>query len=321
MSENYGKMLDMLDLALMMQEQAGGVTLDEITEHFGVSRRTAERMRNALANYFNVAFSETVGDDRKKRFKLDSNPLRSLISVSFTKEELAACETALALMEQHSLDEKRQELAHMFQKLKAIGKPKTSLEIDVEDLLKAEGFALRPGPKLQINQEILNNLRHALLSFHVVRIEYHNKYSGKTSWNTLVPLGILYGERNHYLVAKHADGYKEQPSHFILSNIKWVHVLDDTFEEDSDFSLTKHTLNSFGSFQEAPFEVEWLFSPNVAGEAAQYLFHPSQTITHNDDGSLTVKFKAGGRREMAWHLYTWGDDVKVIEPLNFWDKL
>ena len=40
----------------------------------------------------------------------------------------------------------------------------------------------------------------------------------------------------------------------------------------------------------------------------------------NDDGSLTVKFRAGGAREMDWHLYTWGEHVKVIKPTNFEER-
>jgi predicted DNA-binding transcriptional regulator YafY len=37
-------------------------------------------------------------------------------------------------------------------------------------------------------------------------------------------------------------------------------------------------------------------------------------MTENPDGTLTVKFKAGGHLEMDWHLYTWGEHVKVIKP-------
>ena len=42
-------------------------------------------------------------------------------------------------------------------------------------------------------------------------------------------------------------------------------------------------------------------------------------MQHNPDGSLTVTFRAGGYMEMDWHLYTWGDKVKVIKPEN-WRK-
>jgi len=30
------------------------------------------------------------------------------------------------------------------------------------------------------------------------------------------------------------------------------------------------------------------------------------------DGSLAVRFRAGGRQEMAWYLYRWGDKVEVL---------
>ena len=39
----------------------------------------------------------------------------------------------------------------------------------------------------------------------------------------------------------------------------------------------------------------------------------------NQDGTLTVKFRAGGRLEMDWHLYTRGNHVKVIKPENWYE--
>ena len=52
-------------------------------------------------------------------------------------------------------------------------------------------------------------------------------------------------------------------------------------------------------------------------EAEKYIFHPKQEAIKNDDGTLTVKFHAVGAREMDWHLYTWGEHVKVVKPVNF----
>jgi predicted DNA-binding transcriptional regulator YafY len=37
-------------------------------------------------------------------------------------------------------------------------------------------------------------------------------------------------------------------------------------------------------------------------------------VTDEADGGLTVAFTASGWVEMAWHLYQWGDKVKVIAP-------
>jgi predicted DNA-binding transcriptional regulator YafY len=67
-------------------------------------------------------------------------------------------------------------------------------------------------------------------------------------------------------------------------------------------------------FQEEPHDVVLRFVPEVADEVATFQFHPTQTLTCEPNGSTVVRFCAGGLREMAWHLFTWGAAVKIIEP-------
>ncbi|MDR2801148.1 MAG: hypothetical protein LBB52_07810, partial [Desulfovibrio sp.] len=143
--ENYGKFLDMLDLALMMQESPAGVTLSEIMEHFDIARRTAERMRNALANYFGPDFEETR-EGQQKRFRLRSRRLDAL--TSFSREELLSFSIAAKVLRKNNLSGKADALESAFLKLKSLIKPKMAIVNDIEDMLKAEGLALRPGPKI-----------------------------------------------------------------------------------------------------------------------------------------------------------------------------
>ncbi len=318
--ENYGKMLDMFDLAFMMQGNSEGITLDDIQERFGVGRRTAERMRNAIANYFAADFLEEYGDDNKKHFRLTSNKLTGLASL--TKSELAAINSAIKHLQKNNLDEKAKNLETARNKFLSLIKPKSSVAMDVEDILKSEGLALRPGPKIKMDNTIVSVLRDALHSFRQIKIDYFNQSSGKINYTKLIPMGFVYGDRNHYLLAKYVDGRsKGELRYYILGNIKKVTILKETFEEDAKFSLEKYVENSFGTYQEEPFDVEWLFAKEAADEAERYVFHPTQKVKRKKDGSLLVKFRAGGRREMSWHLYTWGDKVKVIKPTNFWESL
>ena len=67
-------------------------------------------------------------------------------------------------------------------------------------------------------------------------------------------------------------------------------------------------------FQEKPVDVVWKFTPKAADDASEFLFHPSQEAERLKDGSLLVRFRAGGLLEMAWHLFTWGSEVKIIKP-------
>ena len=44
------------------------------------------------------------------------------------------------------------------------------------------------------------------------------------------------------------------------------------------------------------------------------------SITLNEDGSVTVKFKASGEYEIMWHLFRWGCDVKILAPTSLKKK-
>ena len=315
----YEKTYDLLDLAIWMQSTREGVSLNEIAERFHVSRRTAERMRDMIMRRFPQT-EEVVCENNIKRWYIPQGTLKDFIQ--FSAEELSVLETAASLLEDKQLQNKKDIFQNIINKIKANIKSDVfrKIEPDAEALLEAEGFICRPGPKLIIDNQIMAAIRQAILECHQIKITYFNKMSGKTSTNTLDPYGFLYGERNHYLVAHHSDGYFGDNVHnFILGNIKSVEILDIPFVPVKNFNLQKYALESFGSYHEEPFDVEWLFDKEVAEEAAQYIFHPTQTITRNSNGSLTVKFRAGGKLEMDWHLYTWGKHVKVIKPTD-WGK-
>ena len=315
---NYEKMYDLFDLAMAMQESSEGLSLEDIQQKYNVSRRTAERMRDALLTYF-PQMEEVKTGERTKRWRITQRSLNSFIS--FSAEELAVFKTAIDNLKQSNLKEKADILTRIELKLRNLLKPeqKNKIEVDAEELIKAEGLVLHPGPRIELDKNILNILRQAILSCHHIKMSYLTKYTGKIHEYKLVPYGFLYGQRDHYLVAKHNDGYDNGKAHnFSLQQIKSVEILPDIFDS-SEFDLNEYALESFGAFHEEPFEVEWLFSADVADEAQNFIFHPKQKMIKNPDGTLTVKFKAGGRREMDWHLYTWGNNVKVIKPKD-WDK-
>ena len=315
----YEKTDNILELAIWMQATREGVSLNDIAERFQVSRRTAERMRDAVCYRFPQT-EDVVGENNMKRWYIPQGTLKDFIQ--FTAEELSTLETARQLLCKNHLEDKLETLDSVINKIKANIKADTfrKIEPDTCVLLEAEGFALRAGPQIKVDKEIITQIREAILSCHQIRIAYKNQNSGKISYNTLMPYGILYGERNHYLLAKHSDGYFGDAVHyFILSNIQSITLTPDIYEIPHSFNLKEFTENSFGVFQEEPFEVEWCFDKEVAEDAKRYIFHPTQTLTENADGSLTVKFKAGGRKEMDWHLYTWGNHVKVIKPTDWYD--
>ena len=315
----YEKTYDLLELAIWMQSDREGVSLNDIATKFKVSRRTAERMRDMIVAKFPQVVEE-IGENNIKRWHIPQGTLKDFIQ--FDANEITVLENAKKLFEKQQLRKQAEILGNVINKMKSNIKPDVLRKIlpDAEVLTESEMFVYRHGPKLNINPNIIKIIQQALLECHRIKISYIHNNSQKIRNSILDPYGFLYGERNHYLVAHHSDGYFGNDVHlFSLTNIKKVEITDEILTVVPNFNLKNYVEQSFGVFQEPPFDVEWLFDNEVADEAEKYIFHPSQKLQRNKDGSLTVTFRAGGRKEMDWYLYTWGDHVKVIKPADWYD--
>ena len=87
--------------------------------------------------------------------------------------------------------------------------------------------------------------------------------------------------------------------YWVLANMSEAALTDESFAFDDDFDLEEFAGRSFGVFQEEPTDVALRVAPDVTADAAYFLFHPGQEMEKNDDGSPTVRFAAGGTREMC----------------------
>jgi predicted DNA-binding transcriptional regulator YafY len=166
--------------------------------------------------------------------------------------------------------------------------------------MEAEGIAMRPGPRPMIAPGVLPALRRAILGMQLVVVRYAGPSTEEPATRILCPYGILYGGRG-WLVA-HVDGLPEMRL-WRLDRVVSADLLDRGFQPRKEFSLSEYAAQSFGVFQEEKIDVVLRFTPEAA-EEVRWLFHPSQSISREIDGTLTVYFRTGGIQEMCWHLFT-----------------
>jgi predicted DNA-binding transcriptional regulator YafY len=308
----YEKTDNMLQLALEMQARRGGMSLVDIEQQFDVKRRTAMRMRDAIIRNFPQA-EEVESGERTKRWRIPPGVVNSL--VNFTADELADLNSAIKLLRKQNRKDQAANLEALETKLRSLLKPETArrVEPDIEALMEAEGIAARPGPRPRIKITVVDELRRAIKRCNKVEIQYRRRKDGKVNKRLLSPYGFLHGHR-HYLVAWHEHKKQSMFLTFALPSIESVKVLDEMYERDPEFSLDEYASRSFGLFQEEPFDVVWKFTPEAAPTAREFIFHPNQSLEEQPDGSLIVNFRTGSNIEMAWHLFSWGDQVEVIKP-------
>ena len=315
----YGRLADLVRLAMQMQGRADGLSLDDISQTFEVSRRTAERMRDAVRDAFPQ--TEELGEPGgRKRWRLPPGTAGRLADP--TLDDIAALHRGAELARQSGDLVTADHLDALSDRLRArlTGPKRARFEPDIAALLEADGVALRPGPRERIPDETLSPLREAILAGVWIEVDHRARGSGLLSRNArLGPLAMLLGEGRQYLVA--FSEYAQDVRLFALAGFERIELTEDVFERPDDFNLGAWMQQSFGIWQEEVYDVVWRFTPEAAADACLYLFHPTQVMTDEPDGSLTVSLRAGGLREMCWHLFRWGNQVEILSPPELRDAM
>jgi predicted DNA-binding transcriptional regulator YafY len=309
----HAKAALLLDLARALASTAEGLTLDEMAQEIGVGRRTVERMRDALRDLFPQL--EEIEDPPTRRFRIPAG-LDALFQTP-DAEELGALRAATEHFRVGGARGRAAALARLETKvLSAMRAPaRRRLAPDLEAMLQAEAIALSPGPRPFEDEGVLRQVREAIVSLRRLSFTY---MGGSTPGRRreVTPLGLLFG-RSNYLLA--AEGEGGDPRTWRLDRLSEVTVLDRPAAPPTDFSLAAFVDRSFGIYQDEVEAVRLRVRPHGAEEALGWRFHSTQEITPQSDGAVLITFRASGMRELAWHLFSWGDKVEILEPQRLKD--
>ena len=299
----------LLHLARRLAGSAEGLALEEIAAEFGVDRRTAERMRDAVRDLFPQL--EEIREGRAKRFRIPGG-LDPFFETP-TVEELADLALAAAASQRDGLSGRAANLVSLAAKVESRIRPGLRIRYaaDVEALALTERIALRPGPRPTCDPDVLRRLRTALLAMKQIRFSYTARGDGAAVVRTDDPCGLLFGSV-YYLVGRRTGA--PDPVLWRLDRMAGVEVLDLPAEVPDGFEMDDFAAQSFGVFQEPAEDIILRVRPGSADLARAFLFHPSQTFELQSDGSLLLRLRAGGLLELCWHLFTWRGEIEILGP-------
>ena len=311
------KPADLLKLTQALAASAEGMTLDEMAEFSKVGRRTIERRRDALESVFGPL--DRIEDGRQVRFRMNGRGLGSFAHAP-TSEELAELENAIRACEAASDEGRAENLRSLLLKIRASlrSAERRRLDTDIDAQLRAEAFARQVGPRPYADPKVLATLREALLAGTQVKFLYGEASDAAPRWRKVIPYGLLFAPR-FYFVARIKS--RPEPVLFRLDRMHDLELTDEPGAPPEDFDLEAYAARSFGVFQEEAEDIVLRFDPSAAPDARGYLFHPSQTLTEEADGSLTVRFRAAGLLQIAHHLMTWGPTVTIVAPERLRDMM
>ncbi|GAA0869488.1 YafY family protein [Brevundimonas basaltis] len=297
-----------LDLARRMAASAEGVTLGEIERDLNVGRRTAERLRDAVISLFPQ--TEEVSDPPNKRWRIRGG--LSAFEQAPTTAELIELAKAAQALKASGESGRAAALEGLERKLKSAMRSTTlnRLAPDLEALVRAETIAVQAGPRPSADEAVLAEIRQAVLAGRPLGFIY-SRPGAEARSRSVAPCGVMFGRAN-YLVA--ADRESGRIQTFRLDRMSAVRSEEGTASPPPDFDLQGFASQSFGIYQDEIEDVVLKVAPEGADEARAWRWHPTQSVEDQSDGGVMVRFRASGMRELAWHLFTWGERVEIVAP-------
>jgi len=168
-------------------------------------------------------------------------------------------------------------------------------------------------------KEILKQVHDAAVNRKAVEMVYFTMSRRKESRRKVNPYRIWFFNGTFYLIG--LCHMRNEVRIFALDRIKMLHQTRETFEVPEDFSLDDFTGASFGVYQGPPIIIKVWFHPDVAGYIKEKIWHESQKIHPQPDGSILFEAEVAGTDEIRFWIMTWGSKAEVLEPASLREEI
>jgi predicted DNA-binding transcriptional regulator YafY len=288
-------------------EASRRLTIDDLAARTGVTTRTIRRDLEALQSAGFPLFDETY--EGKRYWTLEHRAFKRLDDTGFTIAELSALYFSRTLVECLAATPFQRDVRSAFDKLAGALTPGMRVFLDRLPLViqaKAE-----PGahPASTRGKE-LSQLLDATLNHRRVTMRYHSFSSNREKEYAIEPYRVVFAQGALYVVA-FVPEYKQQRT-FAVDRIRSLSLSEEKFEpaelEEDAFA------HSLGVHQGPPERIEILFAQQIARYVKERVWHASQEIHEEPDGSVRLTLHVSN----DWSLRSWilgfGPLAKVLSP-------
>jgi predicted DNA-binding transcriptional regulator YafY len=208
-------------------------------------------------------------------------------------------------------------LEDLFRKIKATLPPGSKKYLkNVEQSLKVGSGPYKPYRKFK---KIIEQIKKAVIDKNVIDIVYYTMSRKKETRRKVEPYKLWFLDGTFYLI-----GYCKWIKKiriFAVDRIKMFALTDDVFEVPDDFDADDFMGNSFGAFHGQPEKVKILFSADIAGYIKEKIWHKSQKLFDNPDGSVIFEADMACTKDFKAWIMMWGAKAIVLDPEELRDEI
>jgi len=284
-----------------------GKTAKELADATESNLRTVYRDLEALQTAGFPIYTEQIGG---RNVWTVLNKMQHQLPLPLTFTELMALYFSLDMMKILHDTVFYDSLDSLFQKIRAM-LPSESLSF-LQNVQQTLYVTQRQYKKYSKYRQTLSGLNSAALQKKSVIIDYFSMSGKEKTARSVDPYRIWYFNGTFYLV-----GYchlRQEIRIFAVDRIRKLQVTEKSFTVPEDFDIEELMSGSLGAFHGAPQRVRILFDKNAAGYVGEKVWHESQTMRPQDDGSLVFEADVAVNPDLKSWILSWGAKARVLEP-------
>lgn len=307
--KSYSQAQRLLKIYMALANARQGVTIAELEEQTGVTRRTLNRDLALLGEDHLVEAREGHDDNRKRWVLLPAGPAST---ISFTKGELMALHLGRSMLAFARGTELGEAMSSAFDKVTA------RLGTGTFEDLARKYYALPDAPPVEAGSErfddVLNEAQSALDKSQRLELTYPQSDGVAVRKLVVDPLTMAYFRGRLYLLAL-GEGYPG-PHPFALHRVveaRWLR--GEAARVPDGYSPEEHFSSSFGLFTGGEVTtVRVHFAPRAARYARERRWHASQRVVDLQGGGCEMSWELPLTPDLESWLLSFGDAATVQAP-------
>lgn len=286
-----------------------GKTVPDLADRLGCTPRTVYRDLEALQA---GGFPITTETRENRSYWWILNASRQQVPLAFSIPELMALYFGKDMLRTYRGTVFYDAIESLLSKIKA------TLPPAYLDYLDRIGNRMDAGPAPRKDYTrfsgIITDLNRAVVDEKKIRMVYFSMGRQKESRRTVHPYRMRHVEDTLYLIGYCA--LRKGVRTFAVDRIKSVIVTDEGFHIPTEFDVKAFLQDSFGIYQGPPVTVRIRFLKSVAGYIRERIWHPSQHLSEQTDGSVIFTATVAGIEEVSHWVLRWGAGAQVLSPDN-----
>lgn len=181
---------------------------------------------------------------------------------------------------------------------------------DAEELVSVLDLKLADHSK---HREIIRSIQWALVKRKLVTGTYRSPHEANEAKLHLHPYRLCLVKQAWYLIGRPVG--EDGPRTYRVARFKTLKMLDTNAEVPDKFDLKGYFGNAWAVYRgDRTYDVEIAFTKEAAGTVTEAIWHHTQKVHKNKDGSLTLTFQVDGLNEIIRWVLGWASRAKVIQP-------